>query len=179
MRIFVSINLLPEIKKYLEEVGSGFVVARATPAKSSHLTLKFLGEVSDEKMPEIKEKLGRINFKKFRIELTEAGFFTDRNGHIRVIWVGLTSPPELMQLQKEIEDAVSKYGAVKTENFIPHLTLSRVKYANDKDLSRQIKNAKIKKLEMEVEHFSLMQSQLSPTGPIYTELEKFGDGGSF
>lgn len=173
MRIFVSINLIPEIKKYLEEVGRSFVVARQTPATSFHLTLKFLGEVSDEKIPEIKEKLANINFQKFRIELTEAGFFTDRNNHIRVIWVGLTAPPELMQLQKDVEAAIGKYGAIETKEFVPHLTLSRVKYANDKDLARQIKNAKIEKLSMEVDHFSLMQSVLSPTGPSYTELEKF------
>lgn len=179
MRIFVSINFTPEIKKYLEEVGRGFVVARQSLATSFHLTLKFLGEVSDEKVPEIKEKLAQISFKKFNLELRDAGFFTDRNGHIRVIWVGLSAPSELMQLQKEVEIAVGKYGAIKTENFVPHLTLSRVKFANDKDLSRQIKNAKIKRFGMEVEHFSLMQSQLSATGPTYAELAKFGDGGSF
>jgi len=173
MRLFISINLPPEAEKYLYDISRNFTAARITPAKSFHLTLKFLGEVPDEKIDEIKASLEYIKFQKFKMRLDKVGFFADRNGHIRVIWVGLFAPEILYHLQKDVEDAVKKYAEPDDKKFIPHITLARVKFANDKDLIAQIKSSKIEKTEIKVLHFSLMKSELSPIGPKYTELAQF------
>ncbi len=177
MRLFVAINLSSEIERYLENVSRGFNVARMNSVKSFHFTLIFLGEVADEKISEIKEKLGQIKFKKFKMRLGPTGFFSDRSGHIRIIWVGLAAPEILNQLQKDVEIKMGRFFSrtvPEAEKFTPHVTLARVKFANDKDLAAQIKSAKIEKMEMEIAHFSLMKSELTSTGPVYTELAVYG-----
>lgn len=173
MRLFVSINFSSQIQKYLEEIQRSIIVARMNPASGFHLTLKFLGEIPDEKVDDIKKKLGKIEFKDFDIELENAGYFNGPDGKVNVIWVGLKAPQELFDLQEDIANTLINYGEFEKRKFVPHLTLARIKLANNRDLIAQIDKMKIQKMGMKIERFSLMQSKLSQNGPAYSELAFF------
>lgn len=172
MRAFIAIDLTEEIRNYLKEVQSRISNGKLSLAKDFHLTLQFLGEVEEEKIPQIKKTLNQIKFKKFKINLSKMGVFPSEN-YIRVVWVGLTPEEEVTRLQKEIDESLKEFpGDFK---FHPHITLARVKFIeNKKEFLDKLKNIKIKQIEFEVNEFKLKRSTLTPEGPIYEDLGIFG-----
>lgn len=172
MRVFVAVDIpkgvmedLKEIQKYLRE-------AELKPVKDFHLTLKFLGEVSEPRVEEVKEALKQIKFKSFKAQLTEIGVFPNPN-YVRVVWVGV-SPEDFISLQKQVDNSLEKLGFKKDNRFHPHLTLARVKFVKDKENFKKIfGNIKIEKREFEVNEFKLIKSTLTREGPIYEDLAVF------
>lgn len=173
MRLFVAINLGREIENYLTDLASSnFDFEYANIPKSFHLTLKFLGEINDQKVPEIKEKLAQIKFEKFKMKLVSVGFFGDNFGNVKVVWIGIDADKILFDLQSEIDEAMRNFAQTDNKKFVPHITLARIKFSHDKMLARRIKNIKVEKKEVGVTSFALIKSDLLPSGPKYTEIAK-------
>jgi 2'-5' RNA ligase len=91
-----------------------------------HLTLKFLGYVEPEKIPEITAALKPIaeSAHPFPIQVKGCGFFPNSK-RPNVLWAGVVS--DLLQpLQQQVEDATEKLGFQRENRpFSPHLTLAR------------------------------------------------------
>jgi len=176
MRAFIAIEMPEEIKEILLEAQEQINTEKAKirPAKAFHLTLKFLGEVEEKKIEEIKSALKEIKFKKFNTSLTNIGVFPDEN-YIRVVWVGLDdSESKITNLQKEIDSEIELLGFKKDTRFHPHLTLARVKFVEDKErFIKNLKEIKIKKESFQITEFKLIKSVLTPEGPIYEDLASF------
>ncbi|HHI03979.1 MAG TPA: RNA 2',3'-cyclic phosphodiesterase, partial [Candidatus Woesearchaeota archaeon] len=105
MRTFIAIEMPKEIKEILLEAQKQINTEKAKirPAKAFHLTLKFLGEVEEKKIEDIKSALKEIKFEKFSTALTEIGVFPNES-YIRVVWAGLNdSENKITNLQKEID----------------------------------------------------------------------------
>ena len=87
MRLFVAIDF-DDIKDYLINLQVKIPKdAKMSMVKSFHLTLKFLGEVEEEKIGDIIERLNNIKFSPFYVALGKIGIFPSEN-YIRVVWVG-------------------------------------------------------------------------------------------
>ncbi len=166
MRLFIAIKISPnnnilEILSLLKKFG------KTVEAENIHLTLKFMGEVSDHQ--QIINSLETIRFKIFDLELKGMGAFpNERRGRI----LFLKAYPEniLVSLANEI-DRVTQYIPMD-HPFSPHITVVRIK--NYADLTQIIGENKNKNfLIQKVDHFSLFKSTLTPRGPIYEELNKF------
>ena len=73
MRAFIAIEMPEEIKEILLDAQKQIDTEKAKirPAKAFHLTLKFLGEVDETKIEEIKQKLKEIKIKKETFQITE------------------------------------------------------------------------------------------------------------
>ncbi|MFH2019953.1 MAG: RNA 2',3'-cyclic phosphodiesterase [archaeon] len=162
MRLFVAIDLPPDLQDYFRQVQAG--LPKCNLASSFHLTLKFLGDVSDDKLNEIIQALSKIKFSKLNLSTGELGAFPSK-GDIRVLWVGIEPNSHLMQLQENIENSL--IGFKKDFDFYPHITLARV-------------SQKIKFPEFKIEYraflaseFTLYKSTLLPTGPEYSIIQKF------
>lgn len=177
MRTFIAIELPEEIKseifhnfEKLEETG---LVGRFTEKNQIHLTLKFIGDISEEKIEEIKEKLSGINSKKFNAKLGEVGFFPDKD-HIKVVWIGLISE-EISKLHKLIDENLNELGIQKEDKeFTSHITIARVEKIKNKSLfMEKLKSIHVKKLEFSVKDFSFMKSEFKGKGHIYKTLMKF------
>ena len=177
MRTFIAIDTPEEVQKHLKEIQeqiNGNV--KLSLAKDFHLTLKFLGEVQEEKIPEIKEKLSKIKFNKFKTTLSKIGVFPSEN-HIRVVWVGLNPEEELIKLTTEINNELKEFK--DDHKFHAHLTLARVKFVEDKaEFINKLKNIKIKQIEFEIDKFKLKKSTLTPQGAIYEDLGVFSSSDS-
>ncbi len=174
MRLFIAIDF-NELKETLLKVQNSIdgSLAKLKEVSTFHLTLKFLGELSDDKAKLIKEKLKEIIFTPFSVTLENIGVFPSEN-YIRVIWVGVKPKEEVTKLQENIEKALKEFNFKKDSKFHPHITLARVKYVDDKEkFIKNIKNIKVEEKTIEVKDFRLIKSTLTPKGHIYEDLQSF------
>ena len=146
--------------------------AKLSLTKFFHITLKFLGEVQPEKVEDIINKLKTIKFEGFSVFLDSIGIFPTEN-YIRVVWVGIKPENNILELQKNVDESL-KTLFKKERDFKVHITLTRVKFVDDKkQFLEQLKKIKIENKKIEVKNFRLTKSMLTPQGPIYEDLKIF------
>lgn len=176
-RIFLGIPVSEEIKKKVKIIQEelpkeGFKLVKP---ENLHLTLKFLGEIGEKKVEEIKEVLSKTDLgKKFKVKVRKVGAFPNER-YIRVIWFGLEDEKEIFNLHKTVDFGLSKMFAVE-KDFLAHVTLARIKFVKDKEgLKRFLEKFKNIELgEMTVDKVVLYGSELKREGPEYTVLEECG-----
>lgn len=183
IRAFIAIGLLSPIQAKLEEVITGLkgqlgeVPIRWVSGASIHLTLKFLGDVSESNLEIIKKMLQAeaSGHPPFEISVGGLGAFPTI-ARPRVIWVKVDAPQELFSLQRGIENETARLGYDREERaFSPHLTLGRVsRNASPRDIQRIgeiLGKISIGSLGMvKVEKVTLYRSDLRPGGAVYTSL---------
>lgn len=176
MRLFIGIFLPKEILDYLYEVQN--ILKKSLPAKITwvnkkilHLSLKFLGEINENKINEIKERLSKIKFKPFKVNLDKMGVFPNEN-YIRVIWIGLSPKGKVIGLQQKIDSELLDLFP-KDQRFSAHMTFGRVKFIKDKEEFKKNLEIDIEEKEFEIKEFCLVKSELSKDGPKYEILERF------
>lgn len=170
MRTFISIKLPPKILIKVKEIQDSLpeFSGKKTEIKNLHLTLKFLGEISSEKLEEVKAKLQEIDFFNFEAELKEVGFFDNPNNGI--VWVSLSN---CENLQRKI-DALLENLFARERRFMGHITIARVKEVKDKrSFIENLKKIKVPKLFFIVDKFYLIESQLNKEGPDYITIENY------
>lgn len=182
MRTFIAIDISEDIGRSLSLAichlkYAGADVKWVDPA-NIHLTLKFLGEISGDKLAQVKSALDGIadSTKRFRVNIKDIGAFPG-TGRPRVIWAGLSDGArESKDLACSIDEAMSGLGFAKeTRPFEPHLTMGRVRSGRNIDkLKSQITSSKLQ-IPQEgcpVDSIILYQSTLTPNGSIYTRLHE-------
>ncbi|MBN2454144.1 RNA 2',3'-cyclic phosphodiesterase [Candidatus Woesearchaeota archaeon] len=172
MRVFIAIDMPDSVKEYLRKVQKLLPEAKMLPVRDFHLTLKFIGELTPERVEKLKNLLGNVKFEKFTASTDEVGVFPSEN-YVRVVWIGLKPEEPIIELQQQIEKALE--GEFKQDNsFKAHLTLARVKFIGDKErFIRELKDIKTEKISFEVDRFRLKKSTLTPEGPVYADLALF------
>ncbi len=142
-----------------------------------HITLKFFGETDESKIEGITELLTEIaqNHSPFTLELKDVGIFGS-SYNPRVIWFGIEKSEQLTYLANDVLDQVGSLGFVRDrQNFVPHLTIGRIKFIDDKKRFQEVisRFKSIEIQEQKVDQFYLIESILRPQGPEYTILESF------
>jgi 2'-5' RNA ligase len=162
MRAFIAIDLPESIRAALRRKQASFRSvcpdARWTQPEGIHLTLKFLGEISEAKVKEVSESLKNLSrFEGFAIGLKGFGFFPDAR-RPRVFWIGVEAPASR-------EDRV----------FQPHLTLARFKVPQPQPALQALltQQGEEELGNFEVSEFFLFESKLSPRGAEYRKVERF------
>ena len=186
VRSFIAIELPEDIKGSLARLRSELEGAEHTfvkwvDAEGIHLTLKFLGNIPLKQVPEITEAIeeARQGIPCFHLGLSDLGFFPNLK-QPRVFWIGIGGElDKLLRLQQNIDNALIPFGFAKEEHtFVPHLTLARIKQAGApaerKKLAELAMSLKLtdehQQMSFVVASISLMRSQLTPQGAIYTHL---------
>lgn len=170
MRLFIAIPFSEKFVSYMRELQKGLPEAKMRHNGHFHITLQFLGNIQPEKLDEIKGQLKKIQFKPIRVKLEELGVFKNFKGYIRVVWAGLSFPDELKDLQKNVEKNMKEIGFELDKPFSPHVTLARVKFANDKEFEEKLKEISVDPLEETFDRIILYRSHLTEKGPQYEEL---------
>jgi RNA 2',3'-cyclic 3'-phosphodiesterase len=180
MRTFIAIELPEGIKKKIEEAQAplkktGAFVSWVKPG-NIHITLKFLGEVPEDKISEVfsaaEKALEGTN--KFTLSLKSMGAFPDFK-RPRVVWIGAGSgEKELSYLAGRVEEEMEKIGFPKEgRKFSAHFTIGRVKSPkNIEKLMELVKSSDFATDEIDVKEVVVMKSQLHPAGAIYTPQKK-------
>ena len=139
-----------------------------------HLTLRFLGEISSEVLGGIKKELNEVRTAPFKVSLDHSGVFP-KYSNARVLWIsGETGSEELKRLAAQVEQISVSCGlAPEKKKFSPHLTIARTRFETNipEDLIQAMKDTPV--CSWECTDFVLMQSQLTPRGPIYTPIQRY------
>jgi len=170
MRTFISIDIPDNTRKELRKIIDSLpeFLGKKTELENLHLTLKFLGEISEETYKEVKKRLELVKFNSFVGEIDSVGFFAPN--YIRILWLHIKGAEEL---QKEIDSCLN--GLFKPEKiFMSHLTIARVKGVKDKKkFIEEINKMKISPINFKVDSFKFRKSTLRPQGPLYETLEEY------
>jgi len=184
VRAFIAVELPQETKSELAHLqekvkgACGYCPARWGAVENIHLTLNFLGDVPLSKLDAIKSAVTQAcrGFDTFELTLAGLGAFPNLENP-RVVWVGLNgNVEELSKIQKYLEHLLAGLGfSPENRPFSPHLTLARVRdeasAADKKRLGQAIgSTACATDCRIQVGSISLIKSQLTPSGPIYTVL---------
>ena len=140
-----------------------------------HMTLFFLGQISEDNVEQVKEKLKEVSMNSFSLQARGGGFFPPGK-QPRVLWVGLeTGHQECIQLAEKIENNLHDLGFESDKkSFRPHLTLGRVKQNRKDNWSEFIDYlTKIDWPLATIDSFNLWKSDLTPQGPIYSVIENY------
>jgi 2'-5' RNA ligase len=173
MRVFIAFDISDEAKRILIDAQKQLKSCKSTLVKEFHLTLKFIGEVSEGEVEQILSKLSKIRFNAFDASLSKIGVFPKRD-YARVVWIGLEPRDTICALQKQIDDATEKFGIKQRDSFEPHITLARIKAIDDKaQFLEGLDKIDILKLSFPVSSFKLIKSTLTPQGPVYEVLREF------
>jgi 2'-5' RNA ligase len=185
MRVFIAVDIDEHIRKGLDKLQSELqdrLDVRRSDMKwvkpeSIHLTLKFLGEIKDEQAAEVCDIVKQVAQKhsSFELAVESLGCFGGKSA--RVAWVGTTSgSDELARLQEEIEKDLAQAGwPPENRQFTGHLTLCRIR--NSKagfkmaQVARDYGDYEIGTTYIDC--VVVYQSQLTPRGPIYTQLGNY------
>jgi len=185
MRVFIAIDIdektrsaIADVQQQLNakvDIKKGDV--KWVEPKNIHLTLKFLGEIDDSKLPEIQEITKDVAevHKNFALDIESVGSFGGRSA--KVVWIGAgKGADELIVLQKDLDGRLEQSGYPKEDReFSAHLTICRVR--NPKagfklaEATKQFEKLKLGSISAGA--VCVYQSQLTPQGPIYTQLASF------
>jgi 2'-5' RNA ligase len=189
IRSFIAIELpeeakkgLARLRKELERHENKFV--KWVDPGGIHLTLKFLGNISSKRVAEITKAIEEAaqGISPFHLEISGLGAFPNLR-QARVLWVGIGGEVDrLSSLQQNTDSALAVLGFAKEErSFMPHLTLARIRQGASplerRNFGELVGSTIFEdKYHVKVEAISLMRSQLTPTGAIYTRLSAVGLG---
>ena len=188
-RTFIALGLDESLQRYLKGIMRW--MAQALPSLSwvdaagIHLTLAFLGELSDQQVSEAfyATELAARTVPPFNYRIAHPGIFGPPD-HPRVIWIGVDEPSgKLLQLQRRLKQELAQRDfAIDTRPFSPHLTLSPVKVPLKAEEQQRLqrllgeKDLQPPSPTFHVRQISVMKSEISRTGAKYTCLHNVALG---
>lgn len=172
-RLFVAIRPPAVIRQQLLDVMGGVSGARWQTDEQLHLTLRFIGEVNRHAAEDVVAALGAVHHPRFEIRVEGLGTF-NRRGAPEVIWAGVQPHEPLHGLHKKVDQACARVGiAPDTRAFHPHITLARMKRGAGPVGHLVTGSGGFATPTFEVTHFGLFESQLTPEGAVYTQVERY------
>ena len=183
MRLFVALDIPGEVREqlrqYVERVRIYAPDARWARIESLHVTLKFIGEVAEAKVQEIKGTLAQAKSEPFPVDFKEIGFFPTPKS-ARVFWAGVHAPDALKHLAGVVDELLEKLGIEREKrSYHPHLTLARApEHGASKHCFRLLQEQLGAESApqfgtMTAQEFFLYQSQIMRGGSRYTKLQRF------
>ncbi|GFO97547.1 trNA nucleotidyltransferase [groundwater metagenome] len=173
IRTFIAVELPGRFVSEIERIGSLIKMPGVKLVEPGlvHITLKFLGDIHEDKVEPIASALSEIKCKPFEAGIKGIGVFP-KPSYVRVIWLG--GYGDFDTLHREVERVLSRFRFEKKGDFTPHATLARVKQPVSRiELMEKIKNIGDADLgTFSVSSISLKKSTLTPQGPIYETLKE-------
>jgi len=168
LRLFVGIGFPPELKLRLSLLCSGVPGAKWVDPGNFHVTLRFIGEISEDLAADIDDALSRLRARRFTLQMAGTGVFGDKP---RSLWAGIERSPKLVGLRDKIEQALIRVGLPpEPRKFSPHVTLARLRDPPlDKLRDFLTTHARFRADPLAVEAFSLIASFQTKAGSVYED----------
>ena len=186
MRLFVGVepsrqvrdaaaSVTAELRRTLDACDRGRVF-RWVPAENLHLTIWFLGEVSETRATSILEALGPpVPEPPFALHFAGLGTFPP-SGAPRVVWMGVAEGlPALARLNEEVGRRLAPWGfTAESRPYSAHLTLARVRDAPSPAVRKVLREAIARSTAdaggCRIDHLTVFRSRTSPSGARYEPL---------
>jgi len=182
-RVFIALNLPENIKKKLTDYQLKWpeLPCRWTKKENLHITLAFLGYLTDEELFEVCKitKEVALRHEPFFINLNKILYGPPKKPP-RMIWIEGEGSKELGKLQKNLENALSSAQALtkadieqETRPYTSHITMGRLKQWEFMQIEieeRPEVNEDVS-FNFEVKSIEIMESRLKRGGPDYSILE--------
>jgi 2'-5' RNA ligase len=178
MRIFIALDIPQQIRatiaEYRERAWQLAPEARWARIEGLHVTLKFIGEVTDEVVQQMKAELAGVKARPFEVKFEGVGFFPNEKG-ARIFWVGVNGGEALPRLATSVDAALAATGIKReVKDYHPHLTLARASSHPLRELRPLLHQPLPQFGSMTAREFFMFQSQPQRGGSKYTKLERFG-----
>lgn len=179
-RMFVAIEIPSEAAARVRSAAGALrrvdAPVRWIAGDSMHVTLKFLGDVAVDLVPQLERRLATIRAPALDLRIAELGTFPT-HGKPRVVWAGLTGDiASLTELAAQIDAVCGSLGfSPETRAFRPHVTIGRVNGSRDLDALRAAIADASSSVSAELpatEEFTLFRSDLTPDGAKYTPIRR-------
>jgi 2'-5' RNA ligase len=169
LRLFVGIEFPPELKLRLSLMCCGVHGARWVDPGNLHLTLRFIGEITEDLAADVDEALVQLRARRFTLQLAGTGIFGGTRPH--TLWVGVERDPDLILLHDKVEQALIRIGLVpEPRRFAPHVTLARLRDPVLDMLGHFLAaQAQFRADPLMVERFSLIASFPTKAGSVYED----------
>lgn len=177
IRLFVAIGLPEEQRMRLASLVGGIDGARWVAEENYHVTLQFIGEVTEDTAPELIDTLDRVVSPGFDLTLEGTGHFgTGRQ--VRSLWAGVRRSDALDELHASVARALLQAGIEpEGRRFTPHVTLARLKGIGQSRVLPWLESTGgFLGVPFRVDRFTLFESRLGRAGPVYTPVAEFPIG---
>jgi len=178
IRLFIAL-LIPENVKdklftILQESGEYSNDYKWESKDKIHLTLKFIGDVKEENLPNIIEETGFVkDYSSFDCTISKFGFFFC-DGEAKILWCNLETDDRITSLVSKLNAKLLQFGIVEEKRkFKGHLTLLRVKKKISEKFINRFKDFGFEPIHFNASTIALMQSVLKPTGSEYKVLKNY------
>jgi 2'-5' RNA ligase len=184
MRLFVGLPVSDAVRAMAARVAADLkrrlettIDARWVPLENLHLTVRFIGYVSDDRAPSLIDAISQpLEREPFDIDLGGCGRFPPR-GAPRVIWAGVTRGlPPLTALHDEFNRRLAPLAfAPENRPYSAHLTLARIKdarVASARQLDAACEHIHTGSVSQRVDALTVFESRLSSQGPTYAEVRR-------
>lgn len=178
-RIFIAINLPNDIKKQLSLYGDKWpeLPAKWTTKDNLHITLEFLGDLTDEELGEVclvaKEVAKRHS--SFSVSLSNVLYGPPKKIPPRMVWAEGEKSDDLSDLKEDLQEYLLEKIAFRPEGkgFVPHITLARINEWEWKKIEPEERPEVEENIDFifTVESIEVMESELKKGGPQYTVIE--------
>lgn len=179
MRLFSAVAIAPEAQREITriqgELDRWVEVRRWQPAANMHITVHFFGEVSEERVPLLSERLSDASqlISPFRLQLGSLGAFPKR-GQPQVLWIGVGDVTQsLHALERTMRTALADLGVLEEARpYSPHITLARKPRCSVR-VAEMAAAVPVEPIVWQVDHAALYRSVLTPEGAQYSVLQRF------
>jgi 2'-5' RNA ligase len=178
VRCFIAVEVNdPQVLKAFRLVQSRIASTggdlKLVEVENIHLTLKFLGDVDESKLEDVKSIVSSIIFPRFLMEIDGVGVFPNIR-RPRTIWAAITGGvQELSTIFNGLEAGLMDLGFRREGRiFSPHITLARVRGGRNRDkLAEEILDMRDQAFGgVQVDRIYLKKSVLTSQGPIYSNI---------
>jgi 2'-5' RNA ligase len=176
-RLFVALVPPVTVGSEIADLATPLPGVRWTPADNIHLTLRFIGETTDDKQGRFEAALEKLHVEPFILPVGGVGIFPTR-GPAKVLWAGVgNGHTRLYQLRKQVDEALLRVEpGLAVPGFHPHFTVGRLSEQYEaKPLAHFLeKHAKFEAPPFRVAEVLLMASELTPgRPPVYHAARRF------
>lgn len=172
-RAFLALDPPEPLRLAIAALCRGVPGARWVPQAQFHLTLRFLGEQTDDQLDSLQQQVAGLRAHPFTLQLAAPGVFPPQRSckPARVLWLGVQPCPGLLALKAALDAVIEQPD--EERRFTPHLTLARFNAPPGPALATFLRALVVPAGPWPVTEFRLYASELQPAGAVHRVLATY------
>jgi len=172
-RVFFGLEVPDTVKKRLLALQGPVKGAKWQSQNQLHLTLAFLGNVNEERVPDLCQAASRVGAPRFELEAAGLNTFGRRESP-RNLWAAVSGDSPLIDLQRQLSEQLAEAGfELGHSGFLPHITIARFRKQAGSVVSLLDEHGNDRFGSIPVTEFVLFESTPGHSGSVYTVIDRF------